>query len=344
MTNNINQVLFGAVWSILGEHAQAGSGSIWPFSVHGDLEGYGPFSVSCLPHGGRGAMQGLDGMPPIAFPHNSSVTPIEIMETQAPILILHKEFRADSAGAGRQRGGIGQRMTFRNIADSTIQGRIRPDKMFCAPPGLDGGVPGVVGEVRWNGRNIDRFPPLDLQPGDEIELLMPGGGGFGPVAERSADRSGATWKPGSYPRWPHVATMGGPVRRRAVPDRQVGIEARRGQSQPPAKEGWHSPDSRPCAWRPPKLRIPHPVCRCRDAPNANACRQACHAGIDAIPVVYRSARLPISFSTSLSWDASSCQPVARTLASSCSMLVTALITDDTPGWASSQARARSPTR
>ena len=188
VTNNINQVLFGAVWPILGEHAQAGSGSIWPFSVHGDLEGYGPFSVSCLPHGGRGAMQGLDGMPPIAFPHNSSVTPIEIMETQAPILILHKEFRADSAGAGRQRGGIGQRMTFRNVADSTIQGRIRPDKMFCAPPGLDGGVPGVVGEVRWNGRNIDRFPPLDLQPGDEIELLMPGGGGFGPVAERPAEQ------------------------------------------------------------------------------------------------------------------------------------------------------------
>ena len=61
-------------------------------------------------------------MPPIAFPHNSSVTPIEIMETQAPILILHKEYRADSAGPGRQRGGIGQRLTFRNIAKVPIQG------------------------------------------------------------------------------------------------------------------------------------------------------------------------------------------------------------------------------
>ncbi|MDH3675797.1 MAG: hydantoinase B/oxoprolinase family protein, partial [Anaerolineae bacterium] len=36
VTNNINQVLFGAVWPILGEHAQAGSGSIWPFAVHGE--------------------------------------------------------------------------------------------------------------------------------------------------------------------------------------------------------------------------------------------------------------------------------------------------------------------
>ena len=187
VTNNINQVLFGAVWPILGEHAQAGSGSIWPFSVHGTLEEYGTFSVSCLPHGGRGAMQGLDGMPPIAFPHNSSVTAIEIMETQAPILILHKEFRVDSAGAGRRRGGIGQRLTFRNIADTSIQGRVRPDKMFCAPPGLDGGQPGVVGVVSWNGEVITRFPPLELQPGDEIELLMPGGGGFGPVSERAPE-------------------------------------------------------------------------------------------------------------------------------------------------------------
>ena len=187
-TNNINQALFGAVWPLLGAHAQAGSGSIWPFSVHGEAEGYGSFSVSCLPHGGRGAMRELDGMPPIAFPHNSSVTPVEIMETQAPILIQHKEYRVDSAGAGRCRGGIGQRITFRNIAATPIQARVRPDKMFCHPPGLDGGAPGVVGEVRWNGRSITRFPPLEMQPGDEIELLMPGGGGFGPATERPPER------------------------------------------------------------------------------------------------------------------------------------------------------------
>jgi N-methylhydantoinase B/oxoprolinase/acetone carboxylase alpha subunit len=50
VTNNINQVLFGAVWPILGEQAQAGSGSIWPFSVSGQLPGYGAFSAHMLPH------------------------------------------------------------------------------------------------------------------------------------------------------------------------------------------------------------------------------------------------------------------------------------------------------
>jgi N-methylhydantoinase B len=187
VTNNINQVLFGAAWPLLGQHAQAGSGSIWPFSVSGDLEGYGRFSVHFLPHGGRGAMRDMDGMIPIAFPHNSSVTPTEIMETQAPILVLKKELRPDSPGAGRRRGGVGQVIAFRSIAEAPMMARIRPDKMFCAPPGLDGGSPGQVGEVRMNGRLVTRFPPLTFSPGDEIEMLLPGGAGFGPVSERERE-------------------------------------------------------------------------------------------------------------------------------------------------------------
>jgi N-methylhydantoinase B len=187
VTNNINQVLFGAVWPILGEHAQAGSGSIWPFSVSGEHPGYGRFSVHILPHGGRGAMRELDGLPPIAFPHNSAVTATEIMETQAPLLMLNKEFLPDSAGAGRRRGGISQVITFRNIGDEPYMARVRPDKMFCHPPGHNGGQPGKVGQVRMNGEVITRFPPLEFKPGDEIEMRMPGGGGFGPPSERPVE-------------------------------------------------------------------------------------------------------------------------------------------------------------
>ncbi len=184
VTNNINQVLFGAVWPLLGEHAQAGSGSIWPFSIKGQEEGYGTFSVHVLPHGGRGAMQGMDGLVPIAFPHNSAVTPTEIMETQAPILIVKKELLPDSAGPGRHRGGPGQVMTFRSIAKGPMTARIRPDKIVCAPPGIEGGMPGRTGEVLLNGESVTRFPPIEFQPGDELEMRMPGGAGFGPVAER----------------------------------------------------------------------------------------------------------------------------------------------------------------
>ncbi len=188
VTNNINQVLFGAVWPVLGEYAQAGAGSIWPFSVSGEAQGYGRFSVHILPHGGRGSMRDMDGLIPIAFPHNSAVTATEIMEIQAPLLTTRKELLPDSAGAGRRRGGIGQVMGFRNIGAEPMTARVRPDKMFCAPPGLNGGSPGKVGEVRMNGEVITRFPPLEFKPGDLIEMRMPGGGGFGPVSEREIER------------------------------------------------------------------------------------------------------------------------------------------------------------
>jgi N-methylhydantoinase B len=183
-TNNINQVLFGALWPAFGEHAQAGSGSIWPFSVSGTTQEHGTFSVHVLPHGGRGAMRDLDGLPPIAFPHNSSVTPVEIWEAQCPVMVLNKALLPDSAGAGRRRGGLGQVMTFRNVGRDVINARVRPDKIACAPPGLAGGRPGRTGEVRFNGSVLTEFPILAFAPGDEIELRMPGGAGFGDVAER----------------------------------------------------------------------------------------------------------------------------------------------------------------
>ncbi len=129
-------------------------------------------------------MRDLDGLVPIAFPHNSSVTPTEIFETQSPIRIEEKRLLPDSAGPGRSRGGPGQVMTFVNAGNETVHARVRPDKITCAPPGLDGGSNGKTGEVWFNGEQIHRFPILDFHPGDRIELRMPGGAGFGPVQDR----------------------------------------------------------------------------------------------------------------------------------------------------------------
>lgn len=187
ITNNMNQVLFGALWPIFGERAQAGSGSIWPFKFFGEEKPYGRFGVHCLPHGGRGAMRELDGMVPIAFPHNSTVTPTEILELRAPVLIEKKALRTDSAGPGRRRGGLGQEIIVRSIASQPMTLLLRPDKMFFNPPGLNGGQPGEVGKVFINGEEITRFPAIPFQPGDELRMLMPGGGGFGPASERPSE-------------------------------------------------------------------------------------------------------------------------------------------------------------
>jgi len=187
-TNNINQVIFGAIWPIVGAHAQAGSGSIWPFTLRGEESGYGRFVVDMLPHGGRGALPELDGMVPVAFPHNSVVTPCEVMETKAPVLFRCKELRPDSAGAGRRRGGLGQTIAFSHIGREEMILSLIPDKIVCAPPGLAGGNPGERGRVFLNGVELNRFPPIRFRPGDELELRMPGAGGFGPPAAREPAR------------------------------------------------------------------------------------------------------------------------------------------------------------
>ena len=187
-TNNMNQVLFGALWPIFGARAQAGSGSIWPFTLSGTAEGYGRFLVDMLPHGGRGALMDLDGQPPIAFPHNSTVTPCEIMELRAPLLVEKKELRPDSGGAGRRRGGPGQVIALRNIGASPITLSLIPDKIVCRPPGLAGGQPGRIGAVYLNGTKLTRFPQLLFEPGSLLELHLPGGAGFGPPGEREPER------------------------------------------------------------------------------------------------------------------------------------------------------------
>jgi N-methylhydantoinase B len=42
--------------------------------------------------------------------------------------------------------------------------------------------------VFLNGVEVTRFPPIRFRPGDELELRLPGAGGFGSPAEREAGR------------------------------------------------------------------------------------------------------------------------------------------------------------
>ena len=182
--NNVNQVLFGALWPVFGARANASNGAIWPFVLKGDDDDRGYFLVDMLPHGGRGATPVGDGTIPVAYPENSTITPCEVLETRAPIMFLRKEFWQDSAGPGRQRGGVGQVITFQHVGTQPIIFNLTPDRITTVPPGLSGGRPGRIGEVRIDGELTTLFPPIILQPGSIVELSIAGGGGFGPVEER----------------------------------------------------------------------------------------------------------------------------------------------------------------
>jgi N-methylhydantoinase B len=183
-TNNVNQVLFGALWPVFGSRAQASNGAIWPWVLKGEDKDFGRFLIDMLPHGGRGGQPTMDGMLPVAYPNNSMITPCEVLESKAPILFVKKELRPDSAGAGQYRGGLGQVIVFKHIGRSPMTFSLTPDRITTLPLGLAGGEPGKLGEVYINGEKIFLFPAIELFPGDVVELHIAGGGGFGSVRER----------------------------------------------------------------------------------------------------------------------------------------------------------------
>ena len=190
-TNNLNQVIMGAIWPLLGDRVQASGGGIWPMVLMGDDPERGHFLVDMLPHGGRGGMPTLDGMVPVSYPENSTITPCEILELQAPVLFRKKELWADSGGGGRHRGGLGQVIAFEHVGSEPITFNLTPDRITTRPQGLAGGEAGRSGHAFLNGEELHAFPPLRLLPGDVVELRLGGGGGFGPPEERAPEAIGA---------------------------------------------------------------------------------------------------------------------------------------------------------
>ncbi|MGQ0571548.1 MAG: hydantoinase B/oxoprolinase family protein [Armatimonadota bacterium] len=190
VVKHVPPLIFGALAPFLPEECIAAAGGIFPFRFYGRDERFGEFAVSVLPHGGLGATHAADGWPPVAYPHNSFITPTEIMEVKSPVLMLRKAMIPDSGGAGRRRGGLGQEFVLRCVASGPITMTVRPDLLTNPAPGLRGGLPGARGEVFLNGKRLEWFPPLELEGGDEVVIRVPGGGGFGSPREREPDLVG----------------------------------------------------------------------------------------------------------------------------------------------------------
>jgi N-methylhydantoinase B/oxoprolinase/acetone carboxylase alpha subunit len=185
---HIPPLIFGAFEKLLTDETIAAAGGIFPFHFVGTDARFGRFAVHMLPHGGLGATQDNDGWLPAAYPHNSTVTPTEIIERQCPAVMTEKTMLVDSGGAGRRRGGPGQRITLRCTAQKPVLLTIRPDLLKFPAPGLEGGQNGMRGLVQHNGETLTQFRPIPWHPGDEITLTVPGGGGFGNPQERERER------------------------------------------------------------------------------------------------------------------------------------------------------------
>lgn len=137
--------------------------------------------------GGMGASAHQNGLSTTAFPTNSGAGSIEALEAAVPLLMAKKEYRPDSGGPGRYRGGLGQECVVQNLAGRPVMMGTLGDRESHPALGLQGGLPGALAEVLLpDGMTGSLKSQTTLKPGAKVVIRFAGGGGFGDPAQRPA--------------------------------------------------------------------------------------------------------------------------------------------------------------
>jgi N-methylhydantoinase B len=123
---------------------------------------------------------------------NSANNPIEVVETEYPVLIESNRFVPDAAGPGKYRGGVPMEKTYRLLGDIllTVVGERK-----CFPAyGLRGGKAGQPAQFIVNRGTpgevhlFSKTAPTPFKAGDVVWCVPGGGGGFGDPLERDPER------------------------------------------------------------------------------------------------------------------------------------------------------------
>ncbi len=147
---------------------------------HGDR-----FSQILFASGGMGAAPHRDGLPTTAFPTNAGAGSIEAFESVAPLVVWRKQFRPDSGGAGRYRGGLGQEAEIEVRSPGPLRLSLLSDRRDHPADGVLGGLPGATAEIAMSdGTRPHPKSRTTIAPGTRLVMRYAGGGGYGPPEER----------------------------------------------------------------------------------------------------------------------------------------------------------------
>ncbi|MBW9141133.1 MAG: hydantoinase B/oxoprolinase family protein [Candidatus Aramenus sp.] len=132
--------------------------------------------------GGSGARPFKDGVSAVQNNMTNTLnTPIEVAEKYYPLLFTSYSIREGSGGKGKFRGGDGIVRSFKVLERATMS--LIADRFVKGPWGLEGGEPGKQGRAVVKRKDkVEEMPSkftVTLEPGDEVVLESPGGGGFG---------------------------------------------------------------------------------------------------------------------------------------------------------------------
>jgi 5-oxoprolinase (ATP-hydrolysing) len=146
---------------------------------------FGYYETIC---GGAGATPRAAGASAVhTHMTNTRITDPEVLERRYPVRLIEFAIRRGSGGAGRHPGGDGvvRRIEFLEPLEvSLVTSRRGP----YPPYGLTGGQPGALGRnilIRAGGAQeiLAALAQFKVQPGDQLVLETPGGGGWGRVDE-----------------------------------------------------------------------------------------------------------------------------------------------------------------
>ncbi len=136
--------------------------------------------------GGSGARPTLDGMNATAFPSGVMTMPVEATEQVGPVIIWRKELRADSGGAGRHRGGLGQYMDVGVHAGHEFHIQAMFDRVDHPARGRQGGSSGAPTSIAQDdGTPMRGKGKQFVSHGRHVRMAFPGGAGYGDPAKRA---------------------------------------------------------------------------------------------------------------------------------------------------------------
>ncbi len=161
------------------------------------LGGYDPdkgaayvmYQISGGGYGGNALYDGLsNGCSTIGI---SKTAPVEVMEQYYPVLFRRFALREGSGGAGAYRGGLGVHYEVELLRGEARASFVMDHGRF-GPPGVLGGRAGGRNVVRVHRggtvhtpAHLSKDQDIAVSAGDRIEVLTPGGGGYGDPGARS---------------------------------------------------------------------------------------------------------------------------------------------------------------
>jgi N-methylhydantoinase B len=187
----IFDAMLGALAQIVPDRVPAaGEGGNSVVCMSGLRRNRKPFIIVDMICGAWGGRPDKDGVEAITNPsQNLSNMPVEVMEAEHPVRVEEYALVPDSCGAGRWRGGVGIKRSYRILADEALL-QLRSDRVTFRPYGLHGGEPGGPSRsFLTTGGQVVPLPgkvTMTVLQDTLITHEQAGGGGYGNPLDRDS--------------------------------------------------------------------------------------------------------------------------------------------------------------